>query len=77
LRRIRATPHQTAQESATARRENVKHAFEAGSGFDMAGKTVLIVDDVMTTGATVNEAARALSKAKPKAIFVVVLAHGR
>jgi ComF family protein len=77
LRRIRATGRQTAQTSPTARRDNVKHAFQTHTGFDIAGKTVLLVDDVLTTGATANEAARALRVHKPKAIYVVVLAHGR
>ncbi len=77
LRRIRATAQQTAQPSATARRDNVKHAFQAKAGDDLYGKTLLLVDDVLTTGATANEAARALRQHKPKAIYVVVLAHGR
>ena len=53
------------------------HAFEAHAGLELRDKTVLLVDDVLTTGATVNEAARALAVQKPKAIYVVVLAHGR
>lgn len=77
LRRTRATPRQTEQSSATARRENVKHAFQARRADAIAGKTVLLVDDVLTTGATASEAARALHVHKPKAIYVVVLAHGR
>lgn len=77
LRRIRATAQQTAQPSGTARHENVKHAFQANADLDIAGKTVLLVDDVLTTGSTANEAARALRVGKPKAIYVAVLAHGR
>ena len=74
---MRATAKQTEQISATARRENVKHAFAVRPGHDLAGKTVLLVDDVLTTGATASEAARALRALKPKAIYVAVLAHGR
>lgn len=77
LRRIRATAMQSDQHSAAARRDNVKHAFQASRGESLTGKTVLLVDDVLTTGATANEAARALRGFKPKAIYVVVLAHGR
>ena len=77
LRRIRATASQTEQQSAGARRENVKHAFEARAGAELTGKTVLLIDDVLTTGSTASEAARALRVHKPKAIYVVVLAHGR
>jgi ComF family protein len=77
LRRIRPTATQTEQPSGGARRENVKRAFQARPGHDLADKIVLLVDDVLTTGATASEAARALTVHKPKAIYVAVLAHGR
>jgi ComF family protein len=77
LRRIRPTPQQTLQSSATARRENVKQAFATRDGYAFAGQTLVLVDDVLTTGATASEAARALRTHKPKAIYVAVLAHGR
>ena len=77
LRRARATPQQTLQPSATARRENVKHAFHAITGVDIESQTLLLVDDVLTTGATASEAAKALRIYKPKAIYVAVMAHSR
>jgi len=40
------------------RAKNVRHAFECG--LDLSGKTVLLVDDVMTTGTTLDELARIL-----------------
>ncbi|MDO8314671.1 MAG: ComF family protein [Rugosibacter sp.] len=40
------------------RAKNIRHAFECR--IDLTGKTVLVVDDVMTTGATLNELARTL-----------------
>jgi ComF family protein len=77
LRRSRATDFQSLQPSATARRENVKRAFHTYGGDQLQGKAVVLVDDVLTTGATASEAARALRVHKPKSIHVAVLAHGR
>ncbi len=74
LRRIRNTPLQTGQ-SATARRANVHGAFRARARAALRGKTVLLVDDVMTTGSTANEAARALREAGAARVVVAVLAR--
>jgi ComF family protein len=75
LRRARATPAQAAQTGRLARQENLRGAFRAGRGLSAAGKTVLLVDDVMTTGSTAHEAARALKGDRPKRILVAVLAR--
>lgn len=77
VRRVRRTPRQTQKESPAARRDNVRGAFQARARHDLAGKTVLLVDDVLTTGATANEVARTMRVLKPARIIVVVLAHGK
>ena len=61
LRRVRYTPQQV-QPTASARRENVRGAFRAKSRASLAARTVLLVDDVMTTGSTLGEAARVLQE---------------
>ena len=75
LRRTRATPMQPSLTLAE-RRENVRGAFAAT--LSLRGRTLLLVDDVMTTGATASEAARALRTAGADRIVVAVLsrAHG-
>jgi ComF family protein len=73
LRRRRHTAHQVGQ-SYTARQENVRGAFQA-TGQALRGKTILLVDDVLTTGATCSEAARALRQAGAECILVAVLAR--
>ncbi|MCS7047098.1 MAG: ComF family protein [Gemmataceae bacterium] len=76
LRRIRDTAQQTRLTPAQ-RRDNVKGAFCLIEPAEATGATVLLVDDVMTTGATLNECARCLRRAKPARIIVCALAHGR
>jgi ComF family protein len=74
LRRVRHTPRQTAQ-SASGRKANVRGAFAVRRGIPVAGRTVLLVDDVMTTGATAGEAARTLRAAGAGRVVVAVLAR--
>jgi len=79
LRRCRRTEQQKEFPPAeTAKRwENVNRAFAVRSGADLAGKTIVLVDDVLTTGATASEAARPMRALKPKSIIAAVVAHGR
>jgi ComF family protein len=75
LRRTRATPMQTAL-APSGRRDNVRGAFRATRAADVRGKTVLLIDDVLTTGSTAHEAARALRAAGASRVVVAVLGHG-
>jgi ComF family protein len=74
LRRVRHTPKQTVQTPAQ-RRENVHDAFRARKCAEMRGATVLLVDDVLTTCSTCNEAAKALRRAGAGRICVAALAR--
>jgi ComF family protein len=76
LRRVRNTPHQTRQ-APSARRENVRNAFVVRSQAAIARKNVLLVDDVLTTGWTASEAARALRSAGASRVVVAVLARSQ
>jgi len=75
LRRVRATASQT-ELSAAARRSNVRGAFRAVHPRWIEGRRFLLVDDVMTTGATVNEVSRVLKEAGAVGVYVVTLARG-
>ena len=55
--------------------QNQRDAFRVRPGHGLAGKTVLIVDDVMTTGATCSEAARILREHGAAKCHVVFLAR--
>jgi ComF family protein len=57
------------------RRANVRDAFRISRLARLKGRRVLIVDDVMTTGATANEAARALLAGGAAAVYVATVAR--
>ncbi|MGQ9660721.1 MAG: ComF family protein [Kiritimatiellia bacterium] len=75
VQRIKATATQTHLD-ASRRRKNVAGAFCATDAGWLEGRTLLLVDDVMTTGATVNECARSLREAGAAGIYVVTIARG-
>lgn len=73
LRLTRVTRDQ-AELSATARRTNLSGAFWASSNEGLEGREAIVVDDIMTTGATLAEAMRALSEAGHVAVGAAVVA---
>ena len=58
------------------RAKNIKGAFQVKESSYIQKGTVLLIDDVYTTGATVNECARVLKRAKAEQVYVFALAHG-
>ncbi len=77
LERRRATPSQGSMPSAKARRRNVFGAFRVSQGFEDAvrGRSILLVDDVFTTGATLDACAKALKRAGASRVNVLTLAR--
>ncbi|MCY2965936.1 MAG: phosphoribosyltransferase family protein [Planctomycetota bacterium] len=75
LRKTRWTEKQSTLPPAQ-RRVNVKDAFAVVEGALPAGATVLLADDVLTTGTTAHEAARALKKSGASRVIVGVVARG-
>jgi len=74
LRRTRFTRPQT-QLTSDERRKNVRRAFGIVGNASLKGRSVLLIDDVATTGSTLNECARALKKAGVKEVYCLVLAR--
>ncbi|HXA65093.1 MAG TPA: ComF family protein, partial [Bryobacteraceae bacterium] len=74
LRRIRPTATQAGLTNAK-RRQNVSGAFHSRPRPSLHGQRVLLVDDVMTTGATAASCARALKMAGAKRVTLLTLAR--
>lgn len=66
---------QARMESKSERKKNIEQAFAVQHGEDIFGKTVILIDDVITTGATISEAKRALKLCKPKRVLTIAVAH--
>jgi len=74
LVRIAATDPQTTL-TRQARLRNLRKAFEIRRPQDLAEKRVLLVDDVFTTGTTLNECAKTLRKTGTGPVFALTLAR--
>lgn len=79
LERCHFTPPQVEIKEKDLRQKNVLNAFKIKPEFhflDLKNKIVILVDDVSTTGSTLNECARVLKILKPRKIFGLVVAQG-
>ncbi|AKJ64380.1 ComF family protein [Kiritimatiella glycovorans] len=75
LKRVRDTGTQT-RLTAAQRESNMRGAFRAAPGAVSAGAHILLIDDTMTTGATVRECARAFKLAGASKVDVATVARG-
>jgi ComF family protein len=74
LVRQRETPPQT-QLTEEERRKNMRGAFALNPDRPIEGKSILLIDDVYTSGATVNECSRTLRRAGAADVYVLTLAR--
>jgi ComF family protein len=75
LERVKSTQTQT-RLSQAERRENVREAFRAAPNCKIKGRKIILIDDVMTTGATTNACARALVRRGAAEVCVWTVARG-
>ena len=74
LRKIRNNPPQSGISGAAQRRANVLGAYRVLSPEMIKGKRILLVDDIITTGATISEASRVLLTAGAQEIYCAAVA---
>ncbi len=74
IRRVRNTPTNTGL-TAAERLENMKDGFVLLPGQTVANQTILLVDDVITTGSTVNACAKPLKAAGASRVLALSVAH--
>ncbi|MFQ5676875.1 MAG: ComF family protein [bacterium] len=73
LKRIRYTRPQS-KLTAVEREKNVRGAFQAGSSNELKKKTVILIDDVLTTGSTVRACSEVLKKAGVANVYALTVA---
>jgi competence protein ComFC len=76
LIRIRNNPPQANIQNRSLRKTNVKNIFQIQNPQVIKDKVIILIDDVYTTGATLEEAALTLQKAKVKEVIGLVIAQG-
>jgi competence protein ComFC len=76
LKKVRETESQSLL-TREKRYLNVKAAFKISRPKEIKGRSVLIVDDIFTTGSTINECARVLKEAGASRVTALVIASGR
>jgi len=74
LVRIRRTKSQPTMTSPRARAKNVAGAFAVRPRYKFTNRKICLVDDIKTTGATLNECAKTLKEAGASRVFALVLA---
>lgn len=74
LKRIKFEIPQTQIENKEKRKENIKNAFQYNSFQSIKNRNILLIDDVTTTGATLNECAKILKQNGAKIIWAATIA---
>lgn len=73
------TKHTIAQNklARSKRLENVRGAFKVKDGYEFYNKEILLIDDIITTGATLNECGKALLESGGKKVYALAITSGK
>jgi ComF family protein len=74
LKKVRETPHQSKLKNRSKRLKNLDGCFSADTK-KVEDRCIILIDDVITTGATMNEASKTLRKAGAKKVIGFSIAH--
>ena len=77
LKKVKHTQPQSGLDEESARRANARGAYLVLPGCDLTGKRVVLVDDVVTSGATLSECAGLLRMAGAERVYGLTLALAR
>ena len=77
LDKTKNNPAQSGTGSPSKRKANVKGVYRAADPALIEGKTVLLIDDIVTTGATLSECAGVLRRSGALLVYAAALACGR
>ena len=75
LEKIKDSPSQTSVKNRAKRLQNLKGCFAAGDSEKIRNANIILVDDVITTGATMAEAKKTLMNAGARQVICFALAH--
>ena len=75
LKKVKNNGAQSLTRTAAQRRENVAGVYALCDKAEVSGLRILLVDDIVTTGSTMSEAARVLRRAGAKAVYAAALAR--
>ena len=75
LMKVKSTKKQHETEKVAERRKNLKGAFRVSPDAEITGKHILLIDDIVTSGSTMDECIRTLTKSHPAQICCASIAR--
>lgn len=75
LKKVKYTKPQVDMSNFVARAKNVKNSFHVSNKKMFSGKTVLLLDDIYTSGSTIRECSKQLIEAGAKYVFALTIAR--